>query len=109
MWLRWNCPAHFTVTVEGVSLSFKGGDWGFEVASIRQAIGADGAAAREGEFLPVILANEAAAGAFQDFNSIDQPARDDAISCGCKSITPSSVQKRSSPACGTTNSSESAE
>ena len=55
----------------------EGGHGRLEIAPVGHAVGPDRPAPRQVEFLPVILTHEAPAGAFQHFDTVDQPARQD--------------------------------
>ena len=58
------------------SRSSKAATGALEVARIGQAVGADRAAMRQVEFLAVVLADEAARRAVEQFDAVDQAARD---------------------------------
>ena len=54
----------------------EGGDGAFEVARVGQAVRADGAAMGQVELLAIVLADEAAAGAFEHLDPVDEAAGD---------------------------------
>ena len=56
---------------------FKGGDGGFEITPVGQAVGTDGAARGQFKLLAVVFTDKTTGGACDQFDPVDQPARDD--------------------------------